>query len=84
MRMMTVSSGFTTTQALTSSGSVPGAACALSKGIRNPKVKAAADALAAKTELTDQDKQELARAVLGRGDLTKASRLRLAQTYLVA
>jgi hypothetical protein len=49
---------------------------------RDERIKAAADALAARAELTDEEKQELARALLVRADLTKASRLRLAQTYL--
>jgi uncharacterized membrane protein len=49
---------------------------------RDEKVKAAADALAARAELSDEEKQDLARAVLARGAVSRASRLRLAQTYL--
>src|SRR5271165_5881967 len=49
MRMMTVSSGFTTTQALISSGVASEAASATLKGMRKPKVKAAAVAAAPAT-----------------------------------
>jgi hypothetical protein len=51
-------------------------------GYRDERVKAAANALASKAELAAEEKEELARALLVRSDLTKASRLRLAQTYL--
>jgi uncharacterized membrane protein len=49
---------------------------------RDAKVRAAADALAARAELTDEEKQDLARVLVSRGDVTKASRLRLAKTWL--
>ncbi len=50
---------------------------------QDEKVRAAADALAAKAELSEEEKQDLARALIARADLTKASRLRLAQTFLI-
>jgi hypothetical protein len=51
---------------------------------RDEKIKAFADALASKAELSDDEKAELTRALVVRPDLTKASRLRLAQTFLTA
>ncbi|MFO0843137.1 MAG: VWA domain-containing protein [Gemmataceae bacterium] len=49
---------------------------------RDDKEKAAADALAKKAELTELEKAELARSLATRPDLTRASRVRLAQTFL--
>lgn len=49
---------------------------------RDEKVKAAADELAKKAELTESEKAELAKSLAARPDLTRASRLRLAQTFL--
>jgi hypothetical protein len=45
-------------------------------------VKGAADALAEKVELTDEEREQLSRALISRPGLTKASRLRLAQALL--
>jgi uncharacterized membrane protein len=50
----------------------------------NDKVRAAADSLAAKVNLTEAEKDDLARALVSRANATKASRLRLAQAYLTA
>ncbi len=49
---------------------------------RDPKIKEAADGLAEKADLTEEEKDEVARVVASKGGLTKASRLRLAQTLL--
>lgn len=49
---------------------------------RDERVKAAAEALAGRGELTEDEKLELARAVLKRPGVAKASRLRLGQTAL--
>ncbi|MFO0881149.1 MAG: VWA domain-containing protein [Gemmataceae bacterium] len=49
---------------------------------RDEKVKSAADALAKNAPLTDAEKADLVRVLATRPDLTRASRLRLAQTYL--
>jgi uncharacterized membrane protein len=50
---------------------------------RDDAVKKAAEALAKKAELSDEEKEALARAVAARAEVAKASRLRLAQTYLL-
>jgi hypothetical protein len=50
---------------------------------RDDAVRKAADALAKKAEMSEDEKQALARAVAVRAEVAKASRLRLAQTYLL-
>jgi von Willebrand factor type A domain/Aerotolerance regulator N-terminal len=49
---------------------------------RDPKTKAAADALAEKADLTQQETDQLAHLLASRPDLTRAGRLRLAQTLI--
>jgi uncharacterized membrane protein len=50
---------------------------------RDDAVKKAVEALAKKGELTADEKQALTKAIAARADVAKASRLRLAQTYLL-
>ena len=50
---------------------------------RDQAIKQAAAALAQKAELSDDEKQALARAVAARTEVARANRLRLAQTYLL-
>jgi hypothetical protein len=49
---------------------------------RDEAIKTAVDSIAAKAELTDEEKAELAKALAARAGVSSASRLRLAQTIL--